>query len=131
MSDQKFVLIDGYTLAIAHTDSGTIFSGCHSRRAISGYDDSILIAFLAQKSQDESFWHCFQAREVYQETDEQLSFVNCQQILSDRSWLLPEPSRNWAVWKLIEHQIQLHGQSFNEPFKPKTYGVIWIVPGCR
>lgn len=44
MSDKKFVLIDGYTLAIAHIDSGTIFSGCHSRRAISEYDDSILIA---------------------------------------------------------------------------------------
>ncbi|MBW4675002.1 MAG: hypothetical protein KME52_13525 [Desmonostoc geniculatum HA4340-LM1] len=37
---KTFVLIDGYTLAIAQSDSAVLFSGCHSRKAITRYDET-------------------------------------------------------------------------------------------
>jgi hypothetical protein len=97
---KQFILIDGYTLVIAQSDSGVYFSGRHSRRALR-YDDSSLIEFLARNAQDERFWRCFQARTVYEEGEERCFSMDAQQLIADHRWRLSQSYLNWAVWELI------------------------------
>lgn len=133
---KTFVVIDGYTLAIAQNDSGVLFSGCHSRRALTRYDDSALIEFLAHHAQNESFWQCFQAHETYENEDDssELGEANrffvrdSQQLIRDRSWKLPQAYQNWAIWELID---QLQGQSCNEPiclWHPGSFYRMYCIP---
>lgn len=137
---KALVLIDGYTLAIAQSDSGVLFSGRHSRKAISRYDDSILIEFLARHAHDDAFWQCFQAREMYENEDNRFFVRDCQQLIgdgarhplySDRSWKLPQVYQNWAVWELIDRLFKIHGESFNEPiclWHPGSYYPMYSIP---
>jgi hypothetical protein len=137
---KTFVLIDGYTLAIAQSDSGVLFSGRHSRKAITKYDDSLLIQFLARHAHNEVFWQCFQAREMYKSEDNRFFVRDCQQLIgdgarhrlySDRSWKLPQGYQNWAVWELIDQLFQIYGESYNEPiclWNPGSYYPMYGIP---
>ncbi|AFZ01655.1 hypothetical protein [Calothrix sp. PCC 6303] len=128
---KTFVLIDGYTLAIAQSDSGVLFSGCHSRKAISRYDDSLLIQFLARHADNNTFWQCFQAREMYENEDNRFFVRDCQQLIGESSWKLPQGYQNWAIWELIDQLFQIHGESYNEPiclWHPGSYYPMYGIP---
>jgi hypothetical protein len=145
---KTFVLIDGYTLAIAQSDSGVLFSGRNSRKAITRYDDSILIEFLALHAHNDAFWQCFQAHEMYESEDDRFFVRDCQQLICDlrsaaalsakhtlreryRSWKLPQVYQNWAIWELIDHLFQIHGESYNEPiclWHPGSYYPMYGIP---
>lgn len=131
MYGKTFVLIDGYTLAIAQSDSGVLFFGCHSRKAITKYDDSLLIQFLARHAHNDTFWQCFQAREMYENGDNRFFVRDCQQLIGESSWKLPQGYQNWAIWELIDQLFQIHGESYNEPiclWHPGSYYPMYGIP---
>jgi hypothetical protein len=128
---KTFVLIDGYTLAIAQSDSGVLFSGCHSRKAITRYDDSLLIQFLALHAHNDAFWQCFQANKMYENEEDRFFVRDCQQLICYHSWKLPQVYQNWAIWELIDQLFQKHGESFNEPiclWHPGSYYPMYSIP---